>query len=161
MKKSELYLGIAIIIAFVLVLTVAMTSARINELDCDIEGYKEDIKEYKEEIDEKDGEITSLEDDLENYECPEPDPIYINKTEYIYEDIYLYNTHCDVTGDGIVNYEDVCDVLHYINHGLSKVEQLFYCKYQNAWDILYDVNRDGTVNEDDVSLIMEYSDLVW
>ena len=111
--------------------------------------------------------IDELQTKYDNYECPECPPsetIWNNNTEYIYETIwnnqtiYLDNIHCDITGDGKVDYNDVCGVLHYVNNGLSKVEELFYNKYPSGWRILYDVNRDGVVNLTDVETILEYSD---
>lgn len=84
------------------------------------------------------------------------DTVYVNNTEYV----FLTNTHCDVTGDGIVDYNDVCKVLWYVNDGLKVVEELFYSKYPNGWDILYDTNRDGKINLRDVEVVLANCDVV-
>ena len=52
-------------------------------------------------------------------------------------------------------------MLHYVNAGLRQAEELFYGRYPNGFEILYDTNRDGCVNLLDVELIMELSDVLW
>lgn len=133
--------------------------------DMNIQDYKEDIDWYNGELIDANEETNEWKCKYDNYqcpECPEPETIYTNTTiiEYIYKDniLYLDNVQFDITGDGKVDYNDVCDILHYINHGLKSAEELFYNLYPNGWQILYDVDRNGMVNLADVELVMEYSD---
>lgn len=126
----------------------------INELEKDIEILDDEIKI-------RDGRINILLYDLEHFECPEQETIYINETEYIYETLYLSNAIFDVNRDRVVDHEDVCSVWAYINNGLPPVQELFYCKYPNAWDLLYDVNADGVVDVGDVDLILEHAGGIW
>lgn len=136
------------------------------------------VGNYKlqDEIDALESDVSNLEDGLFYWRdmymnnpkiVTETEYVYINDTEYIVETItetiwnnhtiYLDNIHCDVTGNGVVDYNDVCTVLHYVNNGLSLIEESFYNKYSNPYEILYDVNRDGKVNTNDVELILDMS----
>jgi len=163
-------IGLGMMVA-ILLLSTSFLFANSQDLEQDIRNneadYERNINSMNDDINdmikEHNNYVNILLYDLEHYECPEEDPeiIYINETEYIYENIYLDNTHCDVTGDGIVDYNDVCAVLHYVNSGLRPAQEIFYGRYPNGWDILYDVNRNGIVNVEDVEIVMEYSDMIW
>ena len=162
---GALFLGLILAsIAFVgAVVNINSLEHDITQYEVDVKGYIEGINSAEDTIRDRDNRIVNLTYELENYKCPEEDPIliYINTTEYVYDTIYLNNIQFDVTGDGLVDYNDVCAVLHYVNKGLRPAEELFYGRYPNGWEILYDVDRNGCVNLTDVELIMEYSGEIW
>ena len=148
-----------------LIAVIAFLGIGFIDADMNIQDYKEDINWYSGELRDAENEANDWKCKYDNYqcpECPEPETIYINTTttEYIYENIYISNAIFDVNRDRIVNHEDVCSVWAYINNGLLPMENVFYCSYDNAWDLLYDVNADGCVDVDDVDLILEHSGMV-
>ena len=149
----------------ILMMTSFTLSANVASLNIDIDQYKEDklecateILEHETSIENKIDEINNLQNQLDNYECPEPDIIYINTTEYIYETFYLENRIYDVDRNGIINYNDACEVLYYVNHDPRWIEQKCYDLCGNCWELLYDVNCDGKVNISDVDDIWHYCD---
>ena len=101
-------------------------------------------------------ELNKYKDLYYNYE---PKVIYKNTTEYktIYRNKYIDDAIFDVNRDGDVDYNDVGEVLWYINHGVSFVEDIVFQQYGNPYEKLYDVNCDGNVNISDVDLIWDYA----
>jgi len=160
MNKTNSIWGLMLGITFITLIFAASLVTSEYRLNDEIDALESDVETLEEGLDYwRDMYMNNPKIITET----ETEYIYINTTEYITETlwhndtIYLDNIHCDVDGDGKVDYNDVCKVLHYVNNGLSFVEETFYNKYPNPYDILYDVNRDGKVNTTDVELILEMS----
>jgi hypothetical protein len=148
------------ILMALVVITILFSIGMVSEL----EEQKEEIQDWKNTVDNKMGIIHNLKNNIEywknlylNYECnPEVITEYITVTETVEETIwnnetiYIDNAIYDINRNGIVDYEDACEVLYYLKHGLSIPEDWVFNKYGNPYEKLYDVNRDGNVNKQDV-----------
>jgi len=128
--------------------------------DLEIEVDEAEMDAYDKKL-----QIQALEDDLQwwmDNPIIEYETIWINETVieeiYTHEYIYIDNAICDVNRDFTVDYHDVSEVLWYIKHGVTIVEDIIHNKYGNPYEKLYDVNRDGKVTMLDVDMIWEYSD---
>lgn len=155
MSKWICVVGILLALLFV---TSASTIGLMNirsGLESDLECAEADATEWKIESNRWMNQYL-------NYDCPpcpEPEILikYNNKTIWNNETIYIDNAIFDVNRDWVVDYNDACEILYYIKYGISTCEQICFNKYGNPYEKLYDVNRDGKVNRDDVALVWENS----
>lgn len=159
----------AFAIVFLLLIT-GLQSSYTAHLQNTIDNYDEDIQEYKIEdakqefnIETLQAENNALKQDIDYwkqlYYSYEPEIIYRNKTKYVevFTNVYIDDAVFDVNRDNSVDYNDVGEVLWYINHGISIIEDWVFDRYGNPYEKLYDVNADGNVNLLDVDLIWEYA----
>lgn len=158
----------AILSAFVCLIVV---TAGVFSMVAHIDYLQEELDESDEKVRKMlldeigyDNDIQVLKDKInywrELYDSCEAEVIYYNETIYVSvpEYVYISNAIFDVNRDGTVDYNDACEVLWYIQKGVSIIEDWVFDRYGNPYEKLYDVNRDGRVDNDDVGLIWEYCD---
>jgi hypothetical protein len=163
MNNSRIFENILILCVILSLAVNFCAMIKIDTLNTDLKCEKDRVIEKINYINYLEVEKNNWKYMYLNYECPPcPEPeteyIYINSTIYDNNTVYLSTSIFDVTRDGRVDYQDVCRVYSYVQNGLCPVEELFYSKYPNPYNLLFDVNVDGTVNLDDVELILLYSD---
>lgn len=164
MKLGIAILSITFVVFIIITAGTFSTMNYINKLQTNLEKEQQsntdlqlDIIEYKYDISfwkDKSFYWQSL------YTNFEPKHIFHNETTYVStpEYIYIDNAIFDVNRDNKVDYNDACEVLWYIQRGVTIIENWVFDIYGNPYEKLYDVNRDGCVNTIDVSLIWEYCD---
>jgi hypothetical protein len=136
---------------------VHILNSNLKNKDLSLNDLKTQNTQLQQMIDLANSECDFWRDSYLNYKQK---TIYSNTTSYIYINTteFKNNSICDVDRNSIVDYQDAFLVYSYIQNGLSFIETVFYNNHPNPYERLYDVNRDHSINENDVNFIWENCD---